>query len=149
MARGVDDQVADDQLRREHLAPTASECAQPCQQLAEVEGLGEVVVGAGVEPGDALLDCVERGEHQNGNRVLGGAYRSADVEARHPRHEDVEDDDVVAVLAGERQRVRAVGGEVDDERRLAKPAGDGRTELTIILGEQDAHGREWRKAREG
>ena len=50
-----------------HFAAPPRERAQPSEQLAEIERLGEVVVGAGIEAGDALLDGVERRQHQNGH----------------------------------------------------------------------------------
>src|SRR6185369_397639 len=47
----------------------ARERAQARLELAELEGLAEIVVGAGVEAGDALLDAVARGEHEHGGAV--------------------------------------------------------------------------------
>src|SRR4029453_11961394 len=41
------------------------EGAQARQELAEVEWLDEVVVGPGVQPGDAVLYAVASGEHQD------------------------------------------------------------------------------------
>ncbi len=143
VAGGVDHEVADDEPGREHLAASPGEGAEPGQELAEVERLGEVVVGAGVEPRDALLDRIEGGEHEDGDGAAGGADCLADLEPGGPRHQDVEDDDVVVVLARQGQRLGAIGGEVDDVRRLAQAAGDGLAQLTVILGEQDAHGRRW------
>ena len=43
----------------------ACERAQPGEQLVEREGLGEIVVGTGVEPLDPVLDRVARCEHQH------------------------------------------------------------------------------------
>src|SRR5215210_699327 len=64
--RGVEPEVA----RLEHggapeRAP-ARERAQPRGQLLEGERLGEVVVGARVEPAHAVLDRVAGGEHERG-----------------------------------------------------------------------------------
>ena len=68
-ARGIEREVADAQ----HLvvaghARAAQQRAQARQQLVERERLHEVVVGAGVEPGDAVAHLVAGGEHEHGVR---------------------------------------------------------------------------------
>ena len=61
----------------------------PRNELAWREGLREVVVGADLEPDDAVRLLVARGEHQDRHlRLL--PHRPADVEAVHPRQPDVE-----------------------------------------------------------
>ena len=59
----------------------AQQRAQPRQQLAQRERLDEVVVGAGVEARDAVVDRVARGEHQHRRAVAGLAHAPADLEA--------------------------------------------------------------------
>ncbi len=139
-ARGIDDQVAEDQFGGEHLTAATRQRAQSREKLAEIERLREIVVGPRVEAGDALLHRVERGEHEDRYRVLRGAERPADFQPVGPRHEDVEDHDVVVVLQPESLRLGPVLGEIDDVGRLAQATRDGLAELTVILGEQDAHG---------
>jgi hypothetical protein len=66
--RQIDTQAARRQhrlLRRRRLA-IAQQRAQPGHQLAGGEGLGDVVVGAGVEGGDLLALGVAGGEDENG-----------------------------------------------------------------------------------
>ena len=46
---------------------------QPGLDLGQVEGLAQVVVGAGVEAGDALVGAVARGEHQHRRAVAARA----------------------------------------------------------------------------
>ena len=52
-------------LRQQRLVTAADQRAQPGEQLAEVERLDQVIVGAAVEPFDARLDRVARGQHQD------------------------------------------------------------------------------------
>ena len=69
-------------LRSSMRAPT-SQCrrcvgaahqrAQPRLDLAQVERLAQVVVGAGVEAGDALVGAVARGQHQHRRAVAARA----------------------------------------------------------------------------
>ncbi len=57
----VQREVADDQhrvvVRRRDGAAPAQQAAQPGDDLLEAERLGDVVVAAGGEPGDAVLDA--------------------------------------------------------------------------------------------
>ena len=46
------------------------QCPDPGDQLAEVERLDQVVVGAGVEPLDPIRRGVPRGEHQHRGRAV-------------------------------------------------------------------------------
>ena len=88
-------------------------------QLAHVEGLDQVVVGAGVEAVDAIGDGVTRGEHQHRHAVAGAAQAATHLEAVHARHAHIEHDGV-----GERRRdlgealLAALGG----QRPRSRPA---------------------------
>ena len=50
-------------------ALAAAQRTQSGEQLVELEGLDEVVVGAGVQPGDAVLHAVARGEDEHRHRA--------------------------------------------------------------------------------
>ena len=82
-------------------------------QLAQGERLDEVVVRAGVQAGDAVVDLLARGEHQHRRAVAALAHTPAHFQAVEHRHRDVEDDRVVGALAEALQRVAAVAGERD------------------------------------
>ena len=64
---------------RRALAP-AQDGAQPRQQLARLERLGQVVVGAQLEADDAVHGVAARGQHQD-RRLRAGAHAPADLEA--------------------------------------------------------------------
>ncbi len=64
------------------------------EELVEGERLGEVVVGAGIEAGDAVRDEVAHREHQDGGRIAVGAEPPAHLEAVDARHQKVEHDGV-------------------------------------------------------
>ena len=74
----------------------------PHHQLLQVEGLGQVVVGAGVEAAHLVFDAAQGGEHQD--RDLGGALIAAQALAKgepiHPGQHQVQQDQVWAVLEG-------------------------------------------------
>ena len=68
---------------------------QPGQQLAEGEWLGEVVVGARVEPANPIIDRRARGEHDDRRPVTGAAKLATGRESVRVRQHDVEHNDVV------------------------------------------------------
>ena len=63
------------------------------EQLAGVEGLRHVIVGADVEAGDAVRVLAARREHDDGD-VVSSADAAAHLEAVDARKHDVEEDDV-------------------------------------------------------
>ena len=117
------------------------ERANAGDELLESEGLRHVVVRAGVEAGDPVLDLVAGREHQDRNAVTAPAETPADLEAVDHRHQDVEDDRVglgLAVLQP-RERLAAVGRELDLvplelERALQRLANG-----AFVVDNQDSH----------
>ena len=93
--------------------PAAAERAHAGEQLGRGERLDEVVVGAGVETRDPVLDGVAGGEQQDRGADPLRAQPAADGESVEAGHGDVEHDDV-----GD----RALDG---GERRAAVRGGDG------------------------
>ena len=93
-------------------ALAARQRADAREQLAKVERLGQVVVGAGVESVDARLDGVARGQHQHRHVGAGGAQLAADRQAVLARQHHVEDDGVVVVLLALLRRRVAVARDV-------------------------------------
>ena len=140
MTQRIDDEVADDDPRRHDFAAPPGERSQAGEQLAEIERLGQVVVGAGIEAGDSLLHRVERGEHQNGHLIPALSNGATDDDPALSREQDVENDRVVLVRRGERQGLRAGARRIDGKRGLAKPPHDRRPQLAIVFGKQNAHG---------
>ncbi len=105
----------------------------------EVHGLDDVVVGACVEPLDLIPLAVLRGQHEHGSPVAVLAERAAHPVAAHARHHDVEQDDVVPVLAREPQAVDAVVRDVDGEALGLEPATDPVGEPHLVVDDQHAH----------
>ena len=71
-----------DPFRQQRLPAAANQRAQPREELAEIERLHEVVVGAGVEPLDARLDRVARRDHQDRHGAAGIANRRGTPRSR-------------------------------------------------------------------
>ena len=80
---------------------SAQDRLHPRQQLARVEGLHQVVVGADLEPHDPVRILPERAEHQHRR----AACRSQPARRRQPvlpRHHHVEHDEIEAARAERR-----------------------------------------------
>ena len=70
----------------------------PGEQFGEPEGLGDVVVGAGVEADDGVHLVGAGGQHEDRHAVALGAQPAADLEAVHAGQAEVEHDQVDAAL---------------------------------------------------
>ena len=114
--------VAGDQLLGDQLGSSPSQGSQSGKELAEGEGLGQVVIGSGVETLDAVLERRQCGEHQHGRGVALAAHRHEHLVATDPRQQPIEDHDVVVVLVQQRNGLLAVGRHVH----------------RVVLGYQDA-----------
>ena len=80
------------------------------RDLVKVEGLGDVVVGAGSQAGHPVGDRVAGGEKQDGHVRVMGAQTFQGLQAVHARHLHVEDHDVGMKARRLCQRVEAVRG---------------------------------------
>ena len=101
--------------------------ARPRQQLAGVDGLGEVGVGALVQPRlDRVRLAPRRREHDDGGPAAAPrAEASKHLDAVHPRHRHVEQDELGLPLVHQPQRVgpemrRAHAVAVVREQRLVE-----------------------------
>ena len=113
----------------------ATDGADPRRQLAPAERLGDVVVGAELEPEDAVELVATGGEHDDRDGPA-LAQLAADVTAVDVRQAEVEQDEVVA---SRRQGVGA-GGDVDDLMPVGLQAGDERLgDRPVVLDEQQLH----------
>ena len=111
--------------------------AHASEELAQREGLGDVVVGAQLEAEHAVDLGAARGEHDHGHVDAAAAELPADVPAAQPGHHDVEQYEVGRVAQGERERVLAVrrrGGLVALEAQVVLEAAH---DLGLIVHDQD------------
>ena len=122
-------------------ARPSQECPEPRKELGESERLGEVVVRARVEPGDAAVHLRTRGQHQHGYGIAGAAEPATYLEPVDTGHEDVEDQRIGALrsLGDHRERRFTIGGELDViplelERALKRLA-----DRPLVVHDKDAH----------
>ena len=93
----VERQRAPAQQRRGPSAAAPLDRADAGRELVEIERLAEIVVGAGVEPGDAVRHLVAGGQQEHGRRVAAPAHLRQHVEAGAVGQHEVEHDRRVAL----------------------------------------------------
>jgi hypothetical protein len=138
-ARSTDASVSAILVALRWLGLTWDEGPEAGEELAEREGLGQVVIGAAVETGDPILHRVPCGEHEDGRPAAAVADPAADLEAVHVRQHDVQDDHVVGVLGRGPDRVGASRRDVDGVGLLLEPALEEAGHLQLVLDDQDPH----------
>jgi len=78
---GVEGKIADREDRVEGSVGAAGESAEAGEQFGKGERLGEIVVGAGVETGDFVVQLAFGSEDEDGGVIVGLAEALADGEA--------------------------------------------------------------------
>jgi len=109
-------------------------------EFADAEGLGDVVIGAEVEAGDAVVFGVEAGEDEDGE---GGGFAelTEDVEAVDVGEDDVEEEEGGRwVGLGEGEGFGAGGGFGDAPAGALQGEPDEAAESGIIVGDEDGVG---------
>ena len=112
--------------------PPPQDRAQAGQQLPGLEGLGEVVVGADLQPDDAVHRIAARGQHEH-RHVGERAELPAHLEAVHVGQHEVEHQRVVGLGGQTREPGPAVPRDRHREARLAEILGDHLGEAAVVL----------------
>jgi hypothetical protein len=108
-------QVVAHQLGLRRVAGRAAPDQQPDarQQLGEDEGLGQIIVRAGGQPGDPVLGRGHGGQDQDRRFDPGGADRGQHRHAVHARQHPVQHDAVIGAVGRMKQAVAPIGRMVD------------------------------------
>ena len=120
--------------------PAARQGLDPGDQFGEGIGFDQIVIRAGLEARDAILDLAEGGQEQDGGLVAVLAQGLDHADAVEARHHPVDDIDVIAALL----RLQQAEGPVDGVGRLVPGFGQspdhGGRGLGVVLDHQNAHG---------
>ncbi len=138
-ASGVELQVAVHEGRSQRRARAPRQRPDPSDQLSEVEGLGQVVVGADAEAFHPVLERSGGGQHQHAARAPVGDHGSADLISVHAREVPIEHDDVVVGEGNPAERLAAVESDVDGDPLAAQDGRHGLGEPRMILDHQHPH----------
>jgi D-alanyl-D-alanine carboxypeptidase/D-alanyl-D-alanine-endopeptidase (penicillin-binding protein 4) len=124
-------------------ADATEERPEAGEQFVEIEGLDEVVVGAGVEAGDPVRNGVAGGQHQDRQRRLvlvrfGGPDAARQLEPVDPRNHHVEHEEVRTPITHRRKGGRAVLGHLDGVPFEDQAAADESRDARFVFDNQDA-----------
>src|SRR5829696_2943819 len=139
MGVGVQRQVAHDQRSRAPGRTAAQQGPHAGQQLLALEGLDQVVVGAGVQPLDPGLDGVAGGQDEDRD-VVAIAQPAGHVDAVQSGEAQVEDDHVWREGGGGVQGGLAVAGHPDLVALDAQGALQGLSDLVVVLDDEHPGG---------
>ena len=131
----LDDDVADRHLRRRVGRASPDDGPQSGEELADGEGLGEIVVGAELEGLDPVVGRPAGRDDDHGH-VLRLAQLPEQLDPIHPRQLQVEHDRVERLLQGDRQACGPVGRLKDGVQRFAERFGDRLPGGRVILDHQ-------------
>ena len=88
---------------------TAQQTLDAQQQLLRVKRLAQVIVGAGLQPLDALSPGAARGEDQHRSNQATGAPFTQHLKPRFARQAEVENDQVIGLSGALVGRITAIG----------------------------------------
>jgi hypothetical protein len=135
----IETQRTDCEYRRGLASRATDQRAQACGEFVEIDGLLDLVVGAGIEAPDAVIDRIPRrqDEHRRSHppRALARDQRQA-VDARQP---EIDDSGREGGTAERELRGDAVADPVDVESTLAQPGLQRIAEQRIVFDDEDAH----------
>jgi hypothetical protein len=121
------------------MGPTTIESPDPQHQFAQLEGLGEVVVGPELEPGGLVVEPVGRGEHQDRHAAARRHDAPGHLVARGAGDVTVEHRQVIGVQPQHLERRVAVAGDVRGDRLEPQPVADRLRHERFVLHHQHSH----------
>src|SRR3954468_12044624 len=136
----VEREVTDGEIRRsgDRRCP-ANQRLDAGEQFSEGERFNQVVITAGLEPGDAVVHGAAGAQDQDGSSNLTTTELFDQRQAVELGKHDVDDRDVVGRRGRQLQSVRSVGGAVHRKTTLAQPARDEVGDDLVVLDEQGPH----------
>ena len=129
-------QIAVRKRRGKVLAAAPCQRTNPGQQLLHGEGFGQVVVGAGVQAGNAVIHLGPGGQHQNRRHDIHGTKVLQYLNSVFFRHHDIEDNNIVAVLCNMFRCLFPVVDGINVVSLMGEHGAQGAAQVTGILSEQ-------------
>ena len=139
----VQGQVADGQPGRAGVpagAGPAQQPAQPGQHLLQAERLGDVVVAAGGDAGDPVLDSIPGGQEQHAHVRVGRPHAAQHLQPVEVREHDVEDDRVRTELAGDPDGVESGVHDLHDPALPPQHAAEDLGQAALVVHDEDPRG---------
>jgi hypothetical protein len=120
----------------------AHQRTQSSRQLVKIDGLDDVVVGAGVKAPDTILDGVARSQDENGKLAALPPFPPQQLHAVEARQAEIEHDGHEGSRAQCKFRGDAIFHPIRVETALPEPRLERVAEQRIVFNHQNAHVRE-------
>src|SRR5213080_3288550 len=133
LRRCVQEEVGNGNFGRTELAGTAQQRAEAREQLPEFKRLGEVIVSAMIEAGDAVFHGVARGQHQNGHALPRFSEFAANLKTVAAGNHHIEDYQVVGSDRRLIKRVVAAVGDIHGVGLFAQALGHESRDARIVF----------------
>jgi hypothetical protein len=117
----------------------ADEGLDASEEFTKGERFDEVIITAGLESADAVIDGAFGAEEEDRGADVLGAELADEGDAVEFREHDIDDGGVVGGGGGEVEGVFAVGGMIDGEASLAQAIYDEGGDLRVIFHHEDTH----------
>ena len=137
VAAEADAALGGGRARRRALAVTPQHRVDARDELARVERLRQVIVGAHLEADDAIDVLALRGQHDDGRRVARAAQAPAHRQAVLAGQHQVEHEQVRRVALQALVEVARVGQRGDLEALLAEIAGEEIAQAHVVVDDED------------
>ncbi len=111
------------------------------QELCEREGLGEIVVAAGFQPTDPIVNASQGAQHQNGCRDAPLAHPPNDRETVDLGQHPIGHDQIEFSRRREEHAIAPVRCVIDGVAALTQALDEEFRRLGVVFDEQDVHGR--------
>jgi hypothetical protein len=119
------------------LADATQHRADAGEQLAQIVGLDHVVVGADLEPDDAIDRSARRGRKDDAQLRGPAAQPARERQPIFARHSDVEDRELDVLALGENTCRLGVAGGKSREAAVAQILGNSVTKVFFVFHDED------------
>ena len=117
----------------------ADERADAGEHFFDMEGLGHIVVGAGIDTGNLVAPPVAGSQDQNRHRAAGAAPFFEHRDAVQFGQANVEDDGVIGFGIAEEVSLLTVERLIDDIARLFQRVAQLPVQIDVVFDYQNAH----------
>src|SRR5215831_5230405 len=138
---GVEDQVSYNNLRGKQFVRAAQKSSEAREEFAKLKGLCQVVVGTGIEAGNAVFDGIASRQHEDGHALSERANGTTGRETVAAGNHYVEDDQVIVINFDLIDGVVSVGHNIDGVGLLLETFGDKTGDTRVVFDQQKSHGR--------
>src|SRR5262249_38490980 len=110
------------------------------QQLLDLERLYQIIVSAEIEPANAIVERIARGQYDNRKSDIAGANTLQDFETIDSGKPEIEQDQIIGFRADCIDRKAAVAHPVDRISRIPERLDYRGADHLVVFGQKHSHG---------